>query len=295
MLLVQFFAIANTFTVKKNGVDFKLSSIEDIFELKNGNVSIKEGVEFPREIQNRFIRTFRKMSREIGGAYRSLEQTQLETEWWGQAAMFMKKYFVPLVSVRYAGERYSSEYNRVTEGFHRSAFRNFVDLFRTYHGNVRAQWENLTTDEKIAYHKAMREYAMILAGILLFSALGGGDDKKELEKNNPLYNFALVALMRANSEIQTFNIPFGTNEFIRIVRTPFMATQAAVNIYNTLSQIPGTLVGADDAFYKQNTGLHEKGDSKLIAAALKSIGYSGNTIHLANYITNYRNQQNQAR
>lgn len=290
-----FLPMANATMVKKNGKLIKLSNFEEVYELKNGNLQLQEGVEFSKQEQLLFTKSFRKMARDIGGAYRSSEQTLVETEWWGHAVMFMRKYFVPLLTSRYAGMRYSIEQQKLIEGFYTATLRNFTELFTKYHGNAIEQWHNLTDEEKLAFRKTMTELAVIGVVNLALVMFGGWDDKKKLKDNSYAYNMALVTLFRAKSEVETFNFIAGWNEMIRTTSSPFVAMQTMKNIYRTLASGLDTIDGSEGAFYKQNSGMHKKGDSKLIVNFLKTIGYSGYTFHPEDYIINFRNMQSTIR
>ncbi len=125
----------------------------------------------------------------------------------------------------------------------------------------------------------------------LFSMLGGGDDKKKLKENSWAYNVQLIALLRAKSELQQFTV-VGIDDLIRTGKNPFMVFQTLGNIQKTLWLVGPTIWGDESAFYQQNSGLHEKGDSKLRANFFKVFGYTGATFHPEEYIVNFRNAQN---
>ncbi len=70
-----------------------------------------------------------------------------------------------------------------------------------------------------------------------------------------------------------------------------MVFQTLGNVTKTIGLIPGTIFGSENAFYQQNSGLHKKGDSKLLATFLKTIGYTGVTFAPEEYIVNFKNAQ----
>jgi hypothetical protein len=176
-------------------------------------------------------------------------------------------------------------------GYQREVIRNLSKLFTEYKGNLPKYWEQLSDREKASHLKMLIEYGTLLVLIGLFALMGGNDDKKKLKENSWAYNVQLVALLRAKSELQQFTL-YGVDDLIRIGKNPFMVFQTLGNITKTIWLIKPTIFREDEAFYQQNTGLHKKGDSKLTANFLKTIGYTGVTWSPEEYLVNYRNAQN---
>lgn len=290
-----FLPLANATFVDTAEGKVRLSEFEKIYELKDGNLQLKPGVKWSEKQERLFIMRFKNLSRRVGGAYRALEKTGFETEWYGHAMMFMRKYFVPLLTTRLAGKRWSIEDQKVTEGFWRSTVRNLVGLVSEDKGNIKEHWDKLTDDEKLAYRKALTEVAIIALINTAIWVFGGVDDKEELKKNSYFYNMMLVMLLRAKSETETFNFLFGYDELARMAKQPFIMASSLGHMSNAISLLHPTVFNMEDAYYKQNTGLHDKGDSKLLAASLRVFGYTGYTFNLEEYIINFRNMQDRVR
>ena len=125
----------------------------------------------------------------------------------------------------------------------------------------------------------------------LLSLAGGDDNKGELKDNSWLYNIGLITLYRAEKEMEQFTIK-GSDELIRIGKNPFIVFNTLGNISKTIGLIIPTVMGDEKAFYQQNTGLHEKGDSKFIFNFFKLYGYTGNTFNPHEYFVNLRSAQN---
>lgn len=280
VMLVQFLTFANNEMIEVNGRKISLGNIEEIFEKGvDGVVKFKDGVKFPKKQELAFVKIFRKYTREIAGAYRQTEQTQLETAWAGKLVMYMKKYLAPGISNRYAGRRYSIEEGDITEGYYNSTFKTLVSLFKDYSGDVMAKWNDMEDMEKAHFIKFCREFVFIMTLVGVTSLMGGGDDKKELKANSYAYNFLLAELIAAKTETETFAFATfsGIDDLIRIIRNPITASQQIANVYKVFPLLAQTLYGSEDAYFKQNSGLHHKGDSKLLSQFLKVIGYTGRT------------------
>lgn len=300
VLFVQFLTMADATSVKVNGIPNKLSNIEEIFELESGKLKLKDGVEFTKEQERSFRGKFQSLARKVAGAYRTTEISSIETNWAGKSGMFLRRYFVGMATNRFQGTRFSIQEGDIYTGYQREVIKNLGRLFKEYKGNVIKYWDTLSDKEKGSHIKMLTEYGLLLVFIGLFSLLGGDDDKKQLEQNSWAYNMQLVALLRAKTELQQFVPGYGTDDLIRVGKNPFMVFQTLGNIAKTISLIVPTIMGDEDAYYKQGNDLwspifgkfHEKGDSKLLANFLKIVGHTGASFSPSEYIVNFKNAQN---
>lgn len=291
VLFIQFLTIADATPIKINGVLTKLSNIEEIFEIKDGKFKMKDGVEFTKQQEKLFRGRYQSLARKVAGAYRTTEISSIETNWAGKSGMFLRRYFVSMLTNRFQGTRFSFQEGDVYTGYQTEVLRNIGKLFTQYKLNLPKYWNQLSDKEKGSHLKMLTEYGLLIVLIGLFRILGGEDPKKDLKNNSWAYNMNLVALLRAKSELQQFTL-VGIDDLIRVGKNPFMVFQTLGNVFKTISLIGPTIWGGEDAFYKQNTGLHKKGDSKLLATFLKTIGYTGVTWSPEEYIVNFRNTQN---
>ncbi len=294
VLFVQFLTMADATPVKVNGKVTPLSHIEDIFEKdKNGNLKYKDGVEFSKQQEDIFRGMFQSMARKLAGAYRVTEISSIETNWVGKSALFLRRYFVSMATNRFAGERWNSQEMEVQLGYQRETFRNLIKMFRDYQHLGMQQWSKMTAKERASFHKTILEYGILMLLIGLLALAGGNDDKKHLKKNSWQYNIMLVALVRARAEMEQFTIK-GTDDLIRIGKTPFVIFNTIGNVYKIISLVGPTMMGWKQAFYQQNTGMHKKGDSKLVYTLLKLRGWGGimATRHPEEYYMNFLNAQN---
>ena len=196
-----------------------------------------------------------------------------------------------MIRNRFGGEGWNSQEMEVQIGFHRETFNNLIELFTKYKFNVSKYWENLDDKERVNHYKFLLEYGAMFLMLGLLSLAGGDDNKKELKDNSWLYNIGLITLYRAEKEMEQFTIK-GSDELIRIGKNPFILFNTLGNISKTIGLIYPTVMGDEKAFYQQNTGLHEKGDSKFIFNFFKLYGYTGNTFKPEEYFVNLRSAQN---
>lgn len=291
VLFIQFLTMADATPIMINGKQTKLSNIEEIFELKNGKLKMKDGVEFTKEQQKTFRARYQSLARKVAGAYRTTEISSIETNWAGKGGMFLRRYFVSMLTNRFQGTRFNFQEGDIYTGYQKEVAKNLIQLFTLYKGNFMKYYGELSEKEKAAHIKVLYEYGMLILLLAAFSLMGGNDDKKKLKDNSWAYNMTLVAILRAQSELQQFTLA-GIDDIIRVGKNPFMVFQTLGNVYKSLRLVIPTIIGDESAFYKQNTGLHKKGDSKLIANTLKLFGYTGVTWHPEEYILNFKNAQN---
>lgn len=292
VLFIQFLTIADATPVKINGKTTKLSNFEEIFEIgKDGNLKYKDGVEFTNQQEDIFRGMFQSMARKLQGAYRVTEISSIETNWVGKSALFLRRYFVAMATNRFAGERWNSQEMEVQIGYQRETFRNLIKMFLDYQNLGMEHWSKMSDKEKSSFYKTMLEYGILITLIALLGLAGGDDDKKKLKENSWYHNMLLVILLRARSEMEQFTLK-GTDDLIRIGKNPFIAFTTIGNIWKITTLGSQTILGNDSAYYKQNTGLHKKGDSKLVALFFKILGYTGATFHPEEYYINFKNAQN---
>lgn len=291
VLFIQFMTIADNTLVKVNGKDVKLSKYEDIYEIKDGKFQLKAGVEFNKRQEKVFRDKFQSMARKLAGAYRITEISNAETNWAGKAAFFLRRYFVGMATNRFAGERWNSQEMEVQIGYQKETFNNLVKMFKDYQHFGMTHWAQMSQKEKVSMYKTLLEYGSLFLMIALLSMAGGDDDKEKLKKNSWGYNMMLVTLLRAKSELEQFTIK-GTDDIIRMGKNPFMIFTTFGNVAKIIGLSGPTVFGQDQAFYKQNTGMHKKGDAKIVATFLKLIGYSGATWHPEEYYINFKSFQN---
>ena len=300
VLFIQFLTIADATTIKVNGKDTKLSKIEDIFEIgEDGNLRKKDGVEFNNKQENIFKGRYQAMSRKLAGAYRQTEISNAETHWAGKSGMFLRRYFVPMVSNRFQGDRWSSQERDAQMGYQKEVFNNLIRLFKIYSFNVPKYWRQLSDKEKASHFKMLKEYGILMIMLGLYSLGGGNDNKKELKKNSYWHNLYLVGLLRAKSELEQFTLK-GIDDLIRTGKNPFMMFTTIGNITKLVPLTYQTIFRDESAFYKQSNDtyvpilgkIHEKGDSKLLVNFLKLFGITGATFTPHEYIINFRNAQN---
>lgn len=272
--MTQLLAIAKSTKVSLNG---EMVPIVEAYELDaNRNFVLKQGAIVTKDDEVRFSRLVQRVNADVAGRYRQLEKTYLETIPIGKLAMYMNRYFVPMWQNRYAGMRYSAETGNISSGYAYESMSLLKDAIFLYKGNLSTQWKDLSPRERANVYKFIKDLGALVAMAVVVSLMGGGDDKKHLKQNAPLYNYMLGLAIGVNTETQSFIDP---TDLIRKAQSPFMAINQLKQLVKVLSLVPPAMLNSDSAYYEHGTGvkdgLHDKGDSKLIAQFLKLIGYTG--------------------
>jgi hypothetical protein len=272
--MVQLLALAKSTKVSLNG---QMVPIIEAYELDDkGTISLKKGADVTKEDELKFSRLIQRINADVAGRYRELERTYLETMPIGKLAMYMNRYFVPMWQNRYAGPRYAAETGNVSVGYAYESMSLLKDAIFLYQGRLSEQWKDMSPRERANAMKFIKDLSALIAMSVLVSLMGGGDDKKHLKQNMPLYNYMLGLAIGVNTETQSFIDP---TDLVRKAQQPFMAVNQLKQLVKVLSLVPPTMLGMDSAWYDHGTGvkdgLHDKGDSKLLAQFLKLMGYSG--------------------
>lgn len=260
----------------------------------------------------------------LQGNFYKQNQSYASTTAIGKAAEVMKRWFASGVIRRYQGEVIDPYLQETRKGYHLAighALRELV--YGLTHGDMKHLNEYFSKiakrpSEKIALRRALAEgiYTAVF-GALAFFVLGyDGDDEdknKKLREMNYLKQLALLVTLRVQGELGTF-IPvpvfgLGYMEMKRAVLDPFGLPKASFdNVAGIIALLTMQGLSAigfdfDKALYYQKSkpyGYHfgglgafkDKGDSKLIAIILNTIGYTGYTFEPAEYIKTLTQMQN---
>ena len=267
-------------------------ALKDAFEMKGGKLVMKDGVSISDEEMSNIRGYIATMLRDINGAYGALDKTHLEQYWVGKAMIFMRKWMVPMVANRYSGKKFNVEQDRVTQGYIREsailawvAIRNFNEtgfngVASLFHPSMSV---NLTEAEQDALRKTRLEILLLGTMYLVYNAVLGYDPEDEerfdkLRKQSELRQGLTYSLIKAQSEQSTFMPIAGFDEIGKLKQGLLSNTAPIVgDLWNMVRNDINWTIGSDDPFfkeYKRDTGIHEKGDLKIAAHAMKLLGWT---------------------
>lgn len=254
-------------------------SLFDAFELKNNNLSLKEGVELTKEQKEDFMARLNNSARRINGEYGKMDIVTAQKDIGGRMFLFMNKYWVPFFMNRFRSRRFNINEGLEDDGFWALTFKTIYKDLKNFNFNVVRNWSYYTDSQKVAMKKAGTEIAVSVAIIGMISALGGDDDK-ELKDNGIVANniiYLLKGIKRQNEQFML--VPgLGLDDVIQRVKNPFpimtKITQAAALLNDAayLAGYPMGITEKKDIMYTQKQGWHNKGDLKILSDVKRLMG-----------------------
>jgi hypothetical protein len=276
-------------------------SLFEAYELKDGKVQLKEGVEFSNTEFNTLTGRMHSILKDLNGNYNKFDRPLIEKYSMGRMLFFMRKYFVPLMSRRFSPLHVDMEAGTFKEGYYRTFWRIFFNDLKHLQLTIGENWHDLTLEEKQAMHRVIMEAGIILTLMLLLLLLGYYDDDRDISLDEDqgvsslhFWKLHLMYLtLRAKSEAENF-IPapgLGFNELYNQGTTFTLSWRYLGNLMQITEQLGYLLTGNDKAIYDRRQGIWEKGDWKLWAKMGKVFGFTGNTLHPDVMLKNLENAQ----
>jgi uncharacterized protein YukE len=286
-------------------------ALKDAFELQGGRLVQKAGVDISEAEMSDIRGYVNSLLRDINGNYSALDRVYLEQLWYGKAIMFLRKWLIPMVVNRYSAKKFTIEQDRIATGHIRESISMAIsaltggiqgkpspkswtgwpmhiarslgdadarEIAALFHPGISL---TMTESEKDSLRKTRMEVLLLLAMWVGYRfAMGYDPDDedrfKEMEKKSVFLQGLEYSLIKAESEQSTF-LPFAGVSEAGKMSTNLLSNTAPMlsEIWKMASQdINYTEVGTPDFFerYKRDTGLHDKGDTKLAAHAFKMLG-----------------------
>lgn len=265
----------------------------------------------------------------IQGNFFEFNQSYISYTAIGKAAELLKRWAASGIIRRYQGEVLDPFTGEPRKGYHLAMLHLLRELLATIgtgsFDNFRDYWTHMASrpSEKAALRRSSAELLYILVfGLLVSMVLGysdSDDDKnKKLKEMNWWKQAALLMAIRVQGELGTF-IPvpvfgLGYTEMKRMILEPLAITVGGFNniaaIGNlAVSQMLYSWAGQDQLekklYYQKDQGYDSdlnrfigfkgKGDSKLWAIILNTVGYTGYTADPEPYIKVINTMQNRVK
>lgn len=248
----------------------------DAWELVDGVAQIKKGVdpEWGRGGDKfaMFVMQMRKVNERLQGAYATENSSEMQRYSTLNLVIFMRKYFVPMFTNRFAFRRLTGT-GEIREGYYITAWKTILDTIK----NGNKNWHNYTQDEKRNLLKFAAEIGYSMGIMLLISLLGfdeDDEDKYEKLKADLLRAYMIYQLLAIKSEVETFIPMFGMgiDEWYRNMTTTSVAFTVLGRYKKLVQNFVNFATGDEDAYYKRDYGVYEKGDIKFISDIYKLTG-----------------------
>lgn len=195
------------------------------------------------------------------------DDAMIQRRWYGKLLMLFRRYFIPSLRKYYG-------HNGLRGGIHRDLEMGTVSegMLETAARFVKESWQN----KSLRVYKNMtpmeQQNMRRLSINIMFYALAGlivmllSDDDDE--DDSYAESFAIYQALRMQSELTQFLSPI---EFVKLAISPSAAVKPALRAYDLgehfiTKSVPSFFTGDNsETTYLRKSGLHEKGDSKLLA------------------------------
>jgi hypothetical protein len=249
-----------------------------------GEIKLKEGVNIQAPSENGLISrdiqsTLHGLNKRMHGIYNSQDKIQIERYSAGKLLTMYKKFLLPGIKKRYKSKGIDQELGVITEGYWITFYKHLAtdvkQLSRFIAGVDNGYY---SPAEKQNLRRARRELLIVAASgmfiIILNSLMEAGDDDEKAKLKHLLY-----LSMRINSELGIYGTFGDPQNFLGMpsVKEVYKTVKNPIPVFSVLDRLSSLLTQMTDPFavYKRDSGIWEKGDSKLWAKFLKFWGYNG--------------------
>lgn len=283
----------DTKVILKDGTSTNLYEMHKQQFEKNGEIKVQEGavglgkLSANGRISRDFQASLHALNKRLQGVYNKQDKPDIERYWWGKLLTMYKKFLAPGLKRRYKSAGIDFEYGDLTEGywitFQKKLLSDAKELGKFIVG---ANNGYFTEFEKQNLRRARRELLIValtgFAVIGLKALMEGADDEEKR-----FGKYLLFLSLRMNNELgiygtfgdpQNFGLP-NPLEIYKSLKNPAPALSVVDKAISLLTQLTDP-----SAVYKQDSGVWEKGDSKLWAKFLKFWGFNGTNFDPENSI-----------
>jgi len=286
------------------------TTLLDVFEMKNGSIAVKPEFENAFKIGSQqfsdIISKLHSMQKRINGSYAGFDRSYAEKTSLGRMIFFFRKYVIPLAVNRWGEQRINYEGMQLEQGFYLTFLQTMKTEITNFRFNVIKNWHTFSSFEKRAIKKTLADFAIVLFIFATLSLLLGWDEDdpdrfKKLKEKSWGHQALVYVLLKLRSETEQF-IPlpgYGLNEIQRIYSNPsliFSEVTRYIDLTGLLIDHTQDIFGFNDdsLYYKSkvdNSGLKDKGDSKLISKLAGLAGYTGKTFNPVDAIKSFEYSQ----
>ena len=309
---------------KKIPMGNKTINYMDAWELRDGKIQLKEGVDPEwgityneqgeilvgqkfKDFKNRIHVVMNKQN----GAYSKLDQPEMQRYLLGRMITWLKRYFTTMLMNRYGKKRWNIGYGEIDQGYYLTAIQGILKFFKT------ANFADMTTQDRKAIIKTSMEVVSLMILMWLASSMFGWDDDDEdryeklRQMSGPLpipftsseageFDFGgfinlhiLNQLLQVKSENDQFIplIGWGLDDISSVVDLKSIAFGPTTDTYqNILTDIYFSMTGDKRAEYARRVGNYDwqqQGSDKVWNHIGKSFGLNGSNTDPAQMLTNF--------
>ena len=232
------------------------------------------------------------LNKRLHGIYNRFDAVEVQRHFIGRLLLMYRKFLVPGFKRRFKIESTDYELGDFTEGFYRTFYRKLFTETSELINALRGKEGNIDPFELYNIRRAVFEHLMIMGtGLLAYVLM---KLRPDFDDDDRVARYAWGALLyevlRVNAELSIYGGVGDINDYflpdIKEVVSPYKTTTAAyttllrvTKVYQYLMQdLTSVITGGDIQRYERDTGIFEKGDSKLMAAIVRLMGISGKNL-----------------
>ena len=280
-----------------NGVTKEIE-YADAFELKNGQIELKDGIDKEwapgGKKFNAFKNRMHEVSNRLEGTYARMDQAELNRNFFFQVIIFLKKFFGSMAANHFAGRRLSAHLGGLSTG----NYANMIYIIKAMAKYGVGYTMHMKKEERAAVRKITMQIATIAAMYILQEVVFGFDPDEDKDKAWAKVNRRSGDLFSKNYKLQGFI----SNQYLTLLMGVLTETETWSNpivFVNTVKGIPdpGALFdhgiilplkiiddtwnlvwGNKEAYYKQDSGPYsfQKADRpKVISDLARMFGITG--------------------
>jgi len=311
---------------KKVPMGDKMISYMDAWEIKNGKIQLKDGIDpewgitYDADGNMKVGQKFKDFKSRIhmvinkqNGAYARFDQPELNRFLLGRTITWLKRFFTSMATNRFAKKRWNIGYGEIDQGYYITALEGIGKFLRT------RNFADLTPDNKKAVMKTFTEVFTLMILLWLAGGLFDWDDDDEeryeklRQKSGPIplpfitaksadkFNLPgflelhmLNLLLQVKAENDQF-IPWfgwGLDDATSLIDLKSIAFGPTTDTYQDILQNTWyTVTGDKRAEYARRVGSYEwqqEGRNKVWNLIGKSFGFTGSNTEPAQMLTNFK-------
>jgi hypothetical protein len=286
MQIVNALAVFDAISIEHEG---KMIPLHQAFVLENGVITGLKGID-PEKLNSAVEQARRDIAYAnivTNGNFDKMNSTEAEKYSMGRLLLFLNKYFIPMFMFKYADRTYNASINEITTGYQREFFMTFLnDARHGYFSFARmiTNPDQYSVEEKNAALTVAYELGILMLLGMAYSLLGGKEPdkyKKLKEDPNGYWRAQLLNLILSiKLETETIHPLYGIDNVTQKLKSPFPVAR----LFENIVKFAYTLDFGDEDFYKRDTGMYKKGQSRAIAYILKLTTLEGMLLELKNPI-----------
>ena len=303
----------------------KMIDYMDAWELRDGKIQLKEGVDpewgitYDEEgnmIVGEKFKNFRArvhaVMNKLNGAYAAQDQPEFQRYLAFRFISFLRRYFTSMAMNRFGTKRWNPGYSDIDEGYYITAVKSLWTMMRE------RSTASMTPEDKQAWMKFVTEMGTLYVLGMLTQLIWGWDDDdedrfeklrqmsghlpipgtreaergEEFDLGGFLSLHMLNQVMQIRAENEQF-IPFpsyGLDNVKSVIDLKSLAFGPTVDSWQQLgTDMVDIFSGSDRQFYKRRTGPYvwqDRGGRKAFAHLAKMVGINASNIDPAQMITN---------